>query len=58
MLSLKSGSGTGANALLECESCQVGIRAVEILRGRLRVNGQTLLVAGVNVHEHDERFGR
>ena len=59
VLSLKqSGSATGANALLECESCQVGIRAVEILRGRLRVNGQPLLLAGVNVHEHDARFGK
>lgn len=44
-------------SLIECEACDVGFRKVEIISGQLCVNGQPLLVRGVNKHEHDPRTG-
>ncbi len=35
----------------------VGFRRVEIKNGQLLVNGQRILVKGVNRHEHDEHLG-
>ena len=43
--------------IIECEACDVGFRTVEIIRGQLCVNGQPLLIRGVNKHEHDPRTG-
>lgn len=43
--------------VIECEACDVGFRRIEILRGQLRVNGQPLLIRGVNKHEHDPDTG-
>lgn len=36
---------------------KIGFRKVEISNGSLLVNGQRILVKGVNRHEHDERKG-
>eukprot|EP00241_Pyramimonas_parkeae_P000147 CAMPEP_0114238822 /NCGR_PEP_ID=MMETSP0058-20121206/8125_1 /TAXON_ID=36894 /ORGANISM="Pyramimonas parkeae, CCMP726" /LENGTH=1153 /DNA_ID=CAMNT_0001350949 /DNA_START=171 /DNA_END=3632 /DNA_ORIENTATION=+ len=44
--------------LLDCESCQVGIREVKISDKCLRVNGHAIMVAGVNRHEHCPERGK
>ncbi len=38
-------------------SCEVGFRTVEIRDRRLLVNGEPVLIAGVNRHEHDDTHG-
>jgi len=43
--------------IIECEACDVGFRTIEIIRGQLCVNGQPVLIRGVNKHEHDPRTG-
>lgn len=43
--------------LIETTSCKVGFRSVEISDRQLKVNGQPILVKGVNVHEHNEYTG-
>ncbi len=42
---------------LEANSFPVGFRTVEIEDGQLKVNGQPILVKGVNRHEHDPETG-
>ena len=42
---------------IETEAYDVGFRSVEIISGQLCVNGQPLLVRGVNKHEHDPATG-
>lgn len=42
---------------LEIESAKFGFREVEITNGQLKVNGVSILVKGVNRHEHDDRTG-
>jgi len=42
----------GGGAVLEATSCRVGFRRVEIRHGQLLVNGQPVLLKGVNRHEH------
>ncbi|TCS43871.1 beta-galactosidase [Reinekea marinisedimentorum] len=41
--------------VLDAERTQVGFRVVEIKQGQLCVNGQPLLIRGVNRHEHDPK---
>ena len=41
----------------EATSCKVGFRTVEIKDKQLLVNGQPILVKGVNYHEHNENTG-
>lgn len=36
---------------------KIGFRKIEIINGNLLVNGQRILVKGVNRHEHDEQKG-
>ena len=43
--------------LIEAEGYDVGFRTVEISGGQLRLNGQPLLIRGVNKHEHDPDRG-
>ena len=43
--------------LVDCEAYQVGFRVVEISDGQLKVNGQALLIRGVNRHEHHPEKG-
>ena len=43
---------------IELTSCRVGFRQVEILNRELLVNGQPVLVKGVNRHDHDEKRGK
>lgn len=42
---------------LESEAYQVGFRKVEITDGQLKLNGQPLLIRGVNRHEHHPELG-
>ena len=42
---------------IESEACNVGLREVEISGGLLRLNGEPLLIRGVNKHEHDPATG-
>lgn len=44
----------GAGGLIEAIPVNVGFRKVEIRGGRFLVNGQPVLIKGVNRHEHDE----
>lgn len=43
--------------LLDCEAYDVGFRQVEISDGLLRVNGEPVLIRGVNRHEHHPDTG-
>lgn len=38
--------------IVESTSCKTGFRTVEIKNGQLLVNGQRIMVHGVNLHEH------
>jgi beta-galactosidase len=53
-LTLKSASG----AVVEIIPARVGFRKVEILGGRVLVNGQPVLIKGVNRHEHSEKTAK
>lgn len=53
VLSVKDKKGE----LLEAFGANVGFRTVEIADGQLKVNGQPVLVKGVNRHEHDPVMG-
>ncbi|WP_413727863.1 beta-galactosidase [Sodalis sp. RH19] len=48
----------GRGALVEAEAYDVGFRRVEIRDGLLRLNGQPLLIRGVNRHEHHPAHGQ
>jgi beta-galactosidase len=50
-------SGPGGK-VLDCESCRVGFRSVEIRNGMLMLNGKRLVIRGVNRHEHHPVRGR
>jgi beta-galactosidase len=53
ILSLKNGKGE----TIEVESARFGFRKVEIEGGQLLLNGQPILIKGVNRHEHDPVTG-
>lgn len=41
----------------EVVTCKVGFRKVEIIDGVFKINGMTVLIKGVNRHEHDQYKG-
>ncbi|MFA9392888.1 MAG: glycoside hydrolase family 2 TIM barrel-domain containing protein [Prolixibacteraceae bacterium] len=45
------------NQIIEATAIPIGFRTTEIKGGQLLVNGQPVLLKGVNRHEHDARFG-
>ncbi|PIA48132.1 hypothetical protein AQUCO_01400605v1 [Aquilegia coerulea] len=51
---LKDSSGQ----LVDCESCQVGIRQISQATKQLLVNGLPVVIRGVNRHEHHPRLGK
>lgn len=53
IISLKRPNGD----VIEATSCKVGFRTVEIKNKQLLINGQPILVKGVNYHEHNEYTG-
>ncbi|WCJ39089.1 Beta-galactosidase [Euphorbia peplus] len=44
--------------VVDCESCVVGIRQVSKAPKQLLVNGQPVVIRGVNRHEHHPRVGK
>ena len=42
----------------ETASCRIGFRTVEIRERRLLVNGEPVMICGVNRHDHDDVRGR
>jgi beta-galactosidase len=54
VVSLLDGDGN----TVECESCRVGFRRIEVRDGQVFVNGQSIKFKGVNRHEHDPDSGR
>jgi len=53
LLTLKDKKGN----ILEALSCKTGFRKVELKNGLLYVNGEYVLLKGVDRHEHDEKTG-
>lgn len=53
VINLKDSNGNA----VESTGSKVGFREVKIANGQLLVNGQPVLLKGVNRHEHDERYG-
>ncbi|KAK6119212.1 hypothetical protein DH2020_047027 [Rehmannia glutinosa] len=53
VVTLKDASGN----IVDCESCQVGIRQITKAPKQLLVNGQPVMIRGVNRHEHHPRLG-
>lgn len=51
---LKDSSGN----VVDCESCQVGIKQVSKAHKQLLVNGQPVIIRGVNRHEHHPSVGK
>ena len=43
--------------VIQVVTCKTGFRKVEIKNGQLLVNGQPILIKGVNRHEHDPETG-
>jgi beta-galactosidase len=54
VLSLKDTGGDTIKAV----SCKIGFRKVEIKHRELLINGQPVLMKGVNRHDHDDRLGK
>lgn len=54
VVTLKDGSGH----VIDCESCQVGIRQISKAPKQLLVNGHPVVIRGVNRHEHHPRIGK
>ena len=48
---------TEEGALLEVREVRVGFKHVEVSNRELRINGQVVMIRGVNRHDHDELFG-
>lgn len=44
--------------VIDCESCQVGIRQISTAHKQLLVNGHPVIIRGVNRHEHHPRLGK
>ncbi|KAG0483669.1 hypothetical protein HPP92_011753, partial [Vanilla planifolia] len=54
VVALKDPSGN----LLDCESCQVGIRQISRAPKQMLINGLPVTIRGVNRHEHHPRTGK
>lgn len=54
VVTLKDASGQ----IIDCESSQVGIRMMSKAPKQLLVNGQPVVIRGVNRHEHHPRLGK
>ncbi|CAL9782470.1 unnamed protein product [Musa acuminata subsp. burmannicoides] len=54
VLVLKDASGV----ILDCESCQIGIRQISKAPKQMLVNGLPVVIRGVNRHEHHPRTGK
>ncbi len=43
--------------VIETAGCKTGFRKMEMKNGQLLVNGQAIIIRGVNLHEHHEKYG-
>jgi len=43
--------------IISSTTCDIGFRTIEVTGGQLLVNGQAILIKGVNRHEHDPNSG-
>jgi beta-galactosidase len=48
----------GFDATEDIEACRIGFKKVEILNGILYINGQRIVIQGVNRHQHNPYTGR
>lgn len=60
LLSLNEDNGKGQpkTRAVEHTSCRVGFRRVEVRDRQLLINGQPVMIRGVNRHEHDDTRGK
>ncbi|MGF1484808.1 MAG: glycoside hydrolase family 2 TIM barrel-domain containing protein [Opitutales bacterium] len=54
LVSLENPEGT----VVEVTRVQIGFKRLEIRKRELRINGQPVIMRGVNRHDHDERTGK
>lgn len=47
-----------SGAIVDCEACRVGVRQVSTRSKELLVNGEPVVIRGVNRHEHHPRLGK
>ncbi|CAM9097993.1 unnamed protein product [Discosporangium mesarthrocarpum] len=52
------GGGRRCVQTMQYESAMVGFRCVKIERGVLHINGEVVMLSGVNRHEHDPQRGK
>ncbi len=52
------GHGKPRTHAMEYTSCKVGFRRVEVKDRQLLINGQPVMIRGVNRHEHDDTSGK
>lgn len=52
------GKGKPRAKAIECTSCRVGFRRVEVRDRQLLINGKAVMMRGVNRHEHDDARGK
>ncbi len=43
--------------LVELGGCKTGFRKMEMKNGQLLINGKPIIIRGVNLHEHHEKYG-
>jgi beta-galactosidase len=42
---------------VELAGCKTGFRKIEMINGQMLINGQAIIIRGVNLHEHHEKYG-
>jgi beta-galactosidase len=47
-----------SGAVIDCEACRVGVRQISTRPKELLVNGEPVVIRGVNRHEHHPRLGK
>jgi len=57
-LSEADAKGEPTGKPIECTSCRVGFRNVQVRGRELLINGQPVMIRGVNRHEHDDVTGK
>jgi beta-galactosidase len=55
---LKPGDGHEKTDGVDVETCRIGFKKVEIVGGILYINGQRIVIQGVNRHQHHFQTGR
>ncbi len=46
-----------AGKIVEMAGCKTGFRKMEMKNGLLLINGKPIILRGVNIHEHHEKYG-